>query len=83
MFVAYLAGLLTFPVLIAGYFLCNWAFSKTQAYGDCLGCENLPEHEIGDHFNISEWFRAQWHDLWWSHRAWHKKAVAEDRLRTS
>lgn len=77
MVIAYIAGLLTLPALVGAYFLLNWAFSKTQAYGDCEACEHLPEHEIGDNFNISEWLRAQWHDIWWSHRAWHRKAVAE------
>lgn len=76
--IAYIAGALTVPALFGAYFLLNWGFSKTQAYGDCLVCSHLPEHEIGEHFNISEWFRAQWHDIWWSHRAWHKKAVEED-----
>lgn len=74
---SYLAGVVTLPVLVGVYFLLNWAFSKTQAYGDCEACDHLPEHEIGDAFNISEWLRAQWHDLWWSHRSWHRKAVAE------
>jgi hypothetical protein len=82
-FIAYLAGLLTLPALVGGYFLFNWAFSRTQAYGDCIACEHLPEHEIGEAYNISEWTRAQRHDLWWSHRAWHRKAVAEDHQRHS
>jgi len=79
--IAYIAGVFSLPVLFGFYLLIRWAFSRTQAYGDCMGCDNLPEHEIGDAFNIVEWTRAQWHDFWWSHRAWHRKAVAEGFLK--
>lgn len=72
---AYFAGLLTLPALVAAYFLLNWAFSRTQAYGECLVCEHLQAREIGDNFNIVEVARVKWHDLWWSHRSWHRTAV--------
>lgn len=75
MVVAYIAGLLTLPALFGAYLVINWAFSRTQAYGECLACEHLPAREIGDNFNIVEFFRMKWHDLWWSQRSWHRASV--------
>lgn len=81
MVIAYIAGLLTLPALFGGYLFLNWAFSKTQAYGDCLACNHLTAREIGDNFNIVEVARAKWHDLWWSHRAWHRASVKAYRAK--
>lgn len=75
MFIAYLAGLLTLPALFGLFVFLNWAFSRTRAYGKCLACDHLEAREIGDNYNIIEWMRGAWHDIWWSRRSWHRASV--------
>jgi hypothetical protein len=75
--IAYLTGVLTVPTLFGAYFFFNWAFGRTQALGNCLACEHLAEREIGDNYNVVEWLRGKWHDIWWSPRSWHHQAVKE------
>lgn len=73
----YLAGLLTVPVLGGIWILLTSAFSKTEGTGDCVtGCKGGEKVlEIGEHFNITVWFRRMYHQVFWSSRQSHKDAV--------
>lgn len=60
---AYLAGLVTLPVLWAASWFVLWGFSKDSGLSTCStpGCPRRAM-EPGEHFNVTVWLNSRWHE---------------------
>lgn len=67
-------GVVLVKALPLAFYAFLWLFARNVGVGECYVCAHKRAWEIGEQTNLYRIIHDLRHDLFWSHRGWHKRA---------